>query len=142
MAQGDWRIYKRLLAFVVPYWPLMLISIIGFLAAAGAEGYFAQLFGQLIDSWEQEIVSVAYSIPVIMIGVTLVRATGTVIGESLISRVSFNVVFNIRERLFNQTLKLPSTYFDLNTQAHVVSRITFTVAQLRDTGTDALKTVL
>ena len=96
MAKGDWGIYRRLLSFVVPYWPMMLLSIVGFLAAAGAEGYFAQLFGELIDTWEEELVSIAYSIPVIMIGVAVIRALGTVIGEALISRVSFNVVFNIR----------------------------------------------
>ena len=47
---GDWTIYKRLLTYVAPYWYLLTVSIVGFLAAAGAEAYFGYLFGQLIDA--------------------------------------------------------------------------------------------
>ena len=47
---GDWATYKRLLRYVAPYWYLLTVSILAFLLAAGAEGYFAKLFGELIDS--------------------------------------------------------------------------------------------
>ena len=140
--QSDWAIYKRLLKYVAPYWVLMVASILGFLAAASAEAYFAKLFGDLIDSWDDAVVVAAASIPVMMFGAGLVRAFGTIMGESLIARVSFNVVFNLRQALFEHMLRLPSSYFDQNTQGHIVSRLTFTVSQLRDTGTDALKAII
>ncbi len=140
--QSDWAIYKRLLKYVAPYWVLMVASILGFLAAASAEAYFAKLFGDLIDSWDDAVVVAAASIPMMMFGAGLVRAFGTIIGESLIARVSFNVVFNLRQALFEHMLRLPSSYFDQNTQGHIVSRLTFTVSQLRDTGTDALKAII
>lgn len=137
-----WPTYRRLLGYVAPFWYLLAISIFAFLLAAGAEAYFAKLLGELIDSWDEDIVLVAQSIPVLMFGAALVRAVGTIAGEWLISRVSFNVVFNVRQDLFDQLLKLPSSYFDRNAQGHIVSRVTFTVAQLRDTGTDALKSLI
>ncbi len=139
---GDWATYKRLLSYVAPYWYMLAVSIVAFLIAAGAEGYFATLFGDLIDTWDVAIEDAVITIPVLMFGAALVRALGTISGEALISRVSFNVVFNIRQNLFGQLLKLPSTFFDKNTQGHIVSRVTFTVAQLRDTGTDALKAII
>ncbi len=77
-----------------------------------------------------------------MLAAALIRALGTVFGEALIGRVSFHVVHDLREALFGKTLRLPSTYFDANSQGHIVSRLTFTVAQLRDTGTDALKSII
>ena len=55
------------------------------------------------------------------------------------ARVSFNMVFNLRQQLFDQLLRLPTEYFDANAQGHIVSRITFTVTQLRDTSTDAIR---
>ncbi len=140
--EGDWATYKRLLRYVAPYWFLLVVSFVAFLIAAGAEGYFAKLFGELIDSWDGAIGQAVISIPLIMFATALIRAVGTISGEALISRVSFNVVFNLRQELFGQLLRLPSAFFDKNTQGHIVSRLTFTVAQLRDTGTDALKTII
>ena len=142
MAQSDWGTYRRLLSYVAPYWFYLLLSIVGFLIAAGAEGYFARLLGMLIDEWDKTTAGNAATIPSIMLAAALVRAFGSIFGEALISRVSFHVVYNLREALFQKTLKLPSAYFDANTQGHLVSRVTFTVAQLRDTGTDALKSII
>lgn len=141
-SSGDWSIYKRLLRYVAPHWMLLLVSFLGFLGAAGSEAYFAYLFGQLIDSWEEAVVIAAASIPVLMFMTALGRATGSIIGESLMARVSFHVVYTLRQELFNQLLKLPSSFFDKNSQGHTVSRLTFTVAQLRDTGTDALRAII
>ena len=84
-----------LLTYVAPYWYLLVVSIVGFLGAAGAEAYFGYLFGQLIDSWDDAAVRAAASIPLLMFGAALVRAAGTIVGETLIARVSFNVVFNL-----------------------------------------------
>ena len=58
------------------------------------------------------------------------------------SRVSFGVVYDLREELFGHILKSPSRYFDGASQGHIVSQITFTVTQLRDTGTDALRALI
>ncbi len=140
--KGDWQNYKRLLGYVAPYWYLLVGSIVGFLAAAAAEAYFVELFGELIDRWDAAVVVAAMSIPMLMFGAALVRALGTIVGETLISRVSFNVVFNLRQDLFAQLLKLPSYFYDKSTQGHIVSRLTFTVAQLRDTGTDAIRAII
>ena len=75
MARGDWATYKRLLRFVGPYWPYLVVCFVGFLAAAGGEAYFAKLFGDLIDNWEGASQQLTwYSIPVLMLGAALVRA--------------------------------------------------------------------
>ena len=139
---SDWQTYRRLLRYVARYWFIMTVSILAFLFAAGAEAYFVKLFGELIDQWDDLKVRAAASIPAMMVAVTLVRAFGTVIGETAMARISFGVVYNLREELFAQVLKLPSRYFDNESQGHIVSRITFTVTQLRDTGTEALRSLI
>ena len=139
---SDWDTYKRLLGYLAPYWFLFAISVLGFLLAAGAEGYFVRLFGNLIDEWDNEVARAAATIPLMMAAAAGLRAVGTIIGESVMARVSFNMVFNLRQQLFNQLLRLPTEYFDANAQGHIVSRITFTVTQLRDTSTDAIRAVV
>lgn len=142
MANSDWDTYKRLLSYLAPYWFWFGISVLGFLLAAGAEGYFVRLFGNLIDEWDNEAARAAATIPLLMAAAAGLRAVGTVIGESMMAKVSFNMVFNLRQQLFEQLLRLPTHYFDANAQGHIVSRITFTVTQLRDTSTDAIRAVV
>ena len=139
---SDWQTYKRLLRYVRPYWLLFLVSVVGFFLGSAAEAYFVKLFGDLIDTWDQSAIQVAYRIPLLMIAAVLVRALGEVIGEILLSQISFSVVHNVRTQLFDQLLRMPSAYFDASSQGHLVSRITYNVAQLRDTGTDALKSIV
>ncbi len=139
---SDWQTYKRLLSYLAPYWFLFAISVLGFLLAAGAEGYFVRLFGNLIDEWDNEAARAAATIPLMMAAAAGLRAIGTIVGESVMARVSFNMVFNLRQQLFDQLLRLPTEYFDANAQGHIVSRITFTVTQLRDTSTDAIRAVV
>ena len=139
---SDWQTYRRLLSYLAPYWFLFAISVLGFLLAAGAEGYFVRLFGNLIDEWDNEAARAAATIPLMMAAAAGLRAIGTIVGESVMARVSFNMVFNLRQQLFDQLLRLPTEYFDANAQGHIVSRITFTVTQLRDTSTDAIRAVV
>ncbi len=139
---GDWQIYRRLLGYVRPYWPLFLLSVAGYLLGSGAEAFFVKLFSDLIDGWNRTAAETAYHVPLLMLAAVLVRAAGEVTGELLLSEISFGVVHRVRTDLFDQLLRMPSAFFDASSQGHLVSRITYNVAQLRDTGTDALKSVI
>ena len=140
--KSDWTIYRRLLTYVGRYWVLLIFAFAGFVTAAAAEGYFVTLFGNLIDDWDNAKVRAAATIPLMMALVTVARAVGAIVGEAAMSRVSFGVVYDLREQLFGHILKSPSSYFDNANQGHIVSQITFTVTQLRDTGTDALRALI
>ena len=140
--KSDWIIYRRLLSYVGRYWVLLICAFIGFALAAGAEAYFVTLFGSLIDGWEDAQVRAAATIPILMGIAAISRALGAIAGEAAMSRVSFGVVYDLREELFGHILKSPSRYFDGASQGHIVSQITFTVTQLRDTGTDALRALI
>ena len=137
--RSDWQTYKRLLGYVAPYWPIFLLAVAGFALGNGAAVYFTWLFGDIVDSWGGEP---DYSLPALMVAAVLASSVGAITGELFLSQISFGVVHNIRTQLFNQLVNMPSAYFDGSQQGHLVSRITFNVSQLRDTGTDALKTIV
>ena len=141
-AQTDWSTYRRLLGHVRPYWGLFALSVLGFLLGSAAEAYFVRLFGGLIDNWEEGLTKATLFIPIAMLGTALARAGGQMAGEVLLGQVSFTVVHNLRVALFEQLLHMPSAFYDGSSPGHLVSRITFNVAQLRDTGTDALKSII
>ena len=88
----------------------MTLAIIGFFLAAAAEAGFAKLFGDLIDQWNDPGYRASALIPLMMGAAAFVRAIGSIMGESLIARVSFWVIFNLRQELFLKLLDLPSSY--------------------------------
>ena len=139
---SDWQLYKRLLAYVIPLWPLFIAAIIGFILGNAAEVYFANLIRDVVDMWEAPPAGAAISFPILILLAAVVRGLGGVAGELFLGRISFHVVHSIRTELFNQLVSLPTAYFDRSTQGHLVSRLTFNVAQLRDTASDALKTLM
>ncbi len=141
-ALADWTIYRRLLAYVVPMWPYFLIALIGFGLGNGAEAYFARLFGDIVEALARPGPDDWLKFPLLMLATVLVRGFGDFAGEFFLSRVSYRVVHQLRMQLFEQLLRMPSAYFDRSAKGHLVSRITFNVAQLRDTATDALKSVV
>ena len=92
--------------------------------------------------WEDPPSDAAVQIPLLVLLAALLRGVGGVIGELFLGRISFHVVHSIRTELFNRLVDMPTAYFDRSTQGHLVSRLTYTVAQLRDTASDALKTIM
>ncbi|MEM6709015.1 MAG: lipid A export permease/ATP-binding protein MsbA [Pseudomonadota bacterium] len=150
MTGNDWSTYARLLGYVRPYWPLFLLAIVCYGLGSGAEAYVFKLLGDLVDqiglsgsegTFNNELLSGLLRVPILMFVAALGRAMAEVGGEYLMSRISFRVVHKLRLELFDSLLRLPAAFFDASSQGHLVNRITFTVAQLRDTGTDALKSL-
>ncbi len=141
-ATGGWSTYRRLLGYIRPYWVLFVLSILGFTLGGGAEAYFVSIFADFIEAWGEEPRDAVGLIPLLLLALAFARAVGEIVGEMLLSKISFSVVHNVRTQLFDQLLMMPSAYFDASSQGHLVSRITYNVAQLRDTGTDALKSII
>ncbi len=141
-AEKDRKIYNRLLSYVKPFWFAFVVSIGMFLLGSASEAYFVRLFGELVDGWGASNSNVGLGIPVIMLSLAVCRAIGEVGGESLLSRISFSVLHNIRCQLFDHLLVMPKAYFDEATKGIIIARFTYNVAQLRDTGTYALKSII
>ena len=142
MPADGWDTYRRLLGYVWPYSLAFAGAIVAFLLGSAAEASFVKLFERLIDNWDGGLPEAALFIPLAMLGVVLVRGIGELVGEMLLSRISFSVVHNLRVALFEQLLHMPSAFFDASAQGHLVSRITYNVAQLRDAGTVALRSIV
>jgi subfamily B ATP-binding cassette protein MsbA len=139
---ADWSIYRRLLAYVLPMWPYFVVALVGYGLGNGAEAYFARLFGDVVEALAKPASDDWLRFPLLMMATVVVRGLGDFAGDFLLSRVSYRVVHVLRTQLFEQLLKMPSAYFDRSAKGHLVSRITFNVIQLRDTATDALKSIV
>ena len=155
----DWRTYRRLLGYVADQKFHFLLAIAGFLVAAICEAGFATVLGVIVDTFEADgetatvsddllkalvywAIQYGWAIPVAMLMLALLRGLGSVAGEYLLSRISFRAIHVIRCQLFEALLAMPSAFYDKSAHGHLVSRLTFTAAQLRDSVTDALKIIV
>ena len=139
---GDWATYRRLLRYVADQKLLFALAAVGFLFAAGGEAGFAFVLGRIVDALDYPMPAYVWQFPAIMLVLALLRAGGAVAGEYALSRVSFRAVHAIRTHLFDRLLLLPSAYYDQSARGHLVSRLTFTTAQLRDATADVLKVLV
>ncbi|MAL94116.1 MAG: lipid A export permease/ATP-binding protein MsbA [Haliea sp.] len=162
---SDWQLYRRLLAYVVPYWYLFLFSIGGFLIYSLGNVMLADLMQFLLDSLngrpaaEGGVVSrTAYklagetgqsalefarvAVPLAAVTIAFTRAMGYFAGTYFMNHVARNLVHVLRRQLFEKMLVAPSAYYDRQSQGILVSKITFNVEQVTGAATRALKVII
>ena len=136
------RIFKRLISYVIPFWGLFLISVVGFLIYAVTQPLFAVLIRHIIDTLQTESREGIESLPLILIGLISVRGVGSFLGNYFLAQVSCNVVHVLRCEIFNKYLYLPTVYFDENNSGYMMSRITHNVGEVTRATTDSARTII
>ena len=165
VARGDWALYRRLMAYVVPYSWAVLLSVLGFLVYSLGSVLLADLTQFLLDSlgqaqeFELGLVSAAahwlwppgdktaldyarVAVPVAAVVISLGRALGFFVGNYYMNVVARSVVHNLRVQLFEVMMTAPRRYYDDNAGGQLLSKITFNVEQVSGAASDALKALL
>lgn len=164
-SRRDFATYKRLLGYLRGREWYFVVAIVGYILAAYSEVVFAQTLGVIVDVFSPGASSTGAMsggdmlppLPVLALGLewphwaifplligvaAIVRACGAIVGEYLLANVSLNLIHRVRCDLFNQTLVLPASYFDRNSQGAISNRLTDTAQKLRDTATEVLRILL
>jgi ATP-binding cassette, subfamily B, bacterial MsbA len=134
------RVYKRLLSYSVRYWPVILVSIVGFMVDGGSLGYFTSKLQPIMDQMlGKKDPYLIHWMPIWIVGIFLVRGIAIFISNYGMGYVGRNVVQTMQRDVFDAYLRLPATYFGQEHSGHQVSRITYTSEQIAGASTDALK---
>jgi subfamily B ATP-binding cassette protein MsbA len=133
-------VYARLMLYVKPYWLLFVISFIGFLVYGGTQPLFAAMIKHVIDTLQSESRQGIRLLPVLFVGLMLVRGIGSFLGNYFLARVSANVVHALRCEIFNHYTRLPTAYYDANNSGYMISRITHNVGEVTRATTDSART--
>lgn len=140
--KGGLQVYLRLLSYVKPHWKLFVLSIIGYLMYSGTQPALAWVTGWLTKAVYEPDDYSKFLIPLSLLGIYLVRGSGSFIGNYFLAKVSQSVVHTLRCEMFNHQLSLPNQYFDQNNSGHLISRITYNVSQVTGAATDAIKVII
>lgn len=162
--ESDLAIYGRLIKYILPSWPLFLLSVLGFSLFSGVQVLLADMMQLIVDyiggnvvkgeggltakfMWamggENFTLSSARSwIVFMMIFLGVLRGVGFFAGNYFLAAVSHRLVHTLRCELYGKMLYMPSSYYDHHSTGVMISKITFNVEQVTGAAVNALKVVL
>lgn len=139
----SYQSYRRLLSYSLVYWKVFIIAIIGMIAVAGTETALAAYMKPLMDgSFVQRDPEVIRMMPIILIGIFVVRVFAMFISMYGMSWVGRKVIMELRDRMFTRLLRLPKDYYDMATTGELISKFTFDVEQVANAATRVITTLI
>jgi len=146
--QSSFKVYLRLLKYVVPYLGAFAVSIIGFLLFASSQPMLAHMLKLFLDGLQDPEKAVIlgapmiYGVPLLIVLIAFYQGIGSFLSNYYLAKVARGVVHDLRCALFDNLLTLPNRYFDNHNSGHLISRITYNVTMVTGAITDAIKVVI
>ncbi len=162
---SDWQLYGRLLTYILPYWWVFALSLLGYVVYSAGNVLLADMMQFLLDALNNSdaadsglVSRVAYGLfyeegmdkleftriafPVCLVILAFIRSMGFFVGTYFMNHVARNLIHQLRCELFDKMLVAPSAYYDSHSQGVLISKITFNVEQVSGAVTKALKIIV
>lgn len=140
--KNDMQVYFRLLSYLKGYWGIALLILLGFAINAATEVSIAQLIKYIIDAIGNGDQSAKNLFPVLIIGLFFFRGVGTFLGNYFTAVISRNLVFKLRQEIFEKLVQLPSQFYLENSSGHISAKVLYNVEQVTAASTESLKTLV
>ncbi len=137
------QLYLRLLRYVKPYMGRFALSVLALVVVAATEPAFPALLKPLLDgNFVQKQGPLLAWLPLLIIGVFLVRGIASLLSGYAAGWVANKVVMDLRNDMFARLLKLPTNYYDNHTSGSLVSKFTFDVMQVTGAATSVVNVLV
>jgi len=141
--QSGWTTYRRLLTYSARYWPLAIIAAIGMIFDAACGSAFTLIIKPMLDElFVRRDPDTIRWMPIIIIALFFVRGVATFTADFSMARIARGVVRTLRDQVFRKYLTLPAAYFVREPSSTQIARMTYTVEQVANASTDALKIIV
>jgi len=135
--------YRRLLSLAFVHWKIFTVSIVGMVLVAGTDTAIAAYMKPLMDDGfvdrDPETIRL---LPLMLIGIFVVRVFAMFISMYCISWVGRKVIMVLRERMFRKLLLLPKDFYDNATSGEIISKFTYDVEQVANASTKAITIII
>ena len=136
---GSKTLYFRLLRYVLPYWRMFALSVLSTILVAATEPALPALLKPMLDgsfvSRDQTMIKL---IPVLLIGLFLLRGVFTFTSNYTINWISTKLVLDLRNLMFRKLTTLPTPYFDNASSGAVIANVAFNVMQVTSAGANII----
>ena len=132
-------LFRRLLTYVRPYWPVLLLGLLADMAYSGIDAGLTYLLRPFLDKGfinpDMEFVK---SIPLLLLCGISLRGFMSAMGSYNMTSVARSVVNAMRQAVFHHILRLPADYYDEASSGQLLSKILYDVEQVAQVSADAL----
>lgn len=133
------RLYLRLLSCVRPYWKLFAVALAGMVVTGLSEPAMPALLKPLLDNtFVEKDPDWIRLMPLLLIGLFLVRGVGQYAATVALAWVANKVVFDLRERMYAKVIALPASYHAGHNAGELISKLSYDVTQVSTAATNAL----
>lgn len=133
------QLYLRLLRYILPYWRVFTLSILSTIAVAATEPALPALLKPMLDgsfvSRDQTLIKL---VPLLLVGLFLLRGIFTFTSNYTINWVSTRLVMDLRNLMFHKLITLPTPYYDNASSGSVIANVAFNVNQVTAAGTNVI----
>ena len=139
-AVDDFRLYRRLLAHVLPYKWGFVCAIVGMLLVSAGDASIVVMLQPIIDDgFVNRDTSFIQWVPLVLIALGLVRAAGTFVDGYCMSWVARRVIQDLRQLMFERLIHAPVDYYDQSSSGILSARLIYNVEQVAAASTTAVR---
>jgi ATP-binding cassette, subfamily B, bacterial MsbA len=135
--------YRRLLGYAARYRLWAAAGIFGMFFDAAVAAAFVRLIQPMLDTlFIDRNPRTIFWMPIIIVGLFLIRGAATFLADYGLARIGRDVVETLRGEVFSRYLVFPATHFDREPSGQMISRLTYTVEQVAQASTNAVKVMI
>jgi subfamily B ATP-binding cassette protein MsbA len=140
---NSWQLYKRLLRYVLPFWPAFLAGILGSIVYSVVDAWLVHFMTPLLNKgFIQQDAHFIHWLPLMVIAIFVVRGGANIASDYFMTSVSRSVVRSFRQKIFQHYQRMPAQVYDNSSAGNLLSTITYNVEQIANASSDALTTFL
>ena len=127
------KLYLRLLRYVAPYRRAFVFAIAALVVLAATEPALPALLKPTLDDGfaQKDLDTVAF-MSVMVVVVFFIRGLASYASAFSMAWVAGKVVMDLRNRMFEKLMLLPSSYYDTNPSGQIISKLTFDANQVTE----------
>jgi subfamily B ATP-binding cassette protein MsbA len=139
---GLW-IYRRLLGYARPHWPMFLLGVVGMVLFAAVDTGLAWLVKKFLDgAFIERDSRVLLLVPAGIIVLFTARGIGDYLSVFAPGWVGRQVIKAMRRDVFAQYVQLPTAFFDRSGIAQLLSRLTYNIELVAEAATTAVTSLI
>ena len=138
-----WRTYRRLLGYASKYRVYLFAAFVAMAIEAACAGLFTRMMAPMVDqTFVARNPDVRWTLPLAILGWFVLRGLATFVTDYGMARAGRSVVRDLRTSLLGKFLRLPSSRFDKEPVAMLVSRLNYDTEQVTQATSEAIKVVV
>ncbi len=137
------RIYRRLIGYAWPYWPVFLLGVFGNAVFAATDAGFVWFVRNFLkDAFVEPNPRVLEWVPVGVIVLFSLRGIGDFLSTYCAASVGRNVIRILRAQVFGHFLKLPTRFYDRESAGTLLSKLTYNIELLAEASANSITIVI